>query len=1466
MAKRFGRGANALHVARWVAAIPLVALLGYGRPGLTCSLTFTSPARGSTVTSATVGVSGTGTGTANAGDPGTVTATINGQVFFSQSGTFTTLINFLGSGAASVSLRAGANVLNVSGSAGACSASDSMVVYYTPPPPPEQKAAGAPQICNGTNPIDGGNGNKFQTERDYVGAGPFPLLFERYYNSRFDVHRSLGQRWQHSYDRRITATNTVAYVIRSDGRALRFAASGATWRADADVSERLTRLTDGTGKLSGWEFVDVDDTVESYDGSGRLMSIRPRGGQVQNLTYDGAGRLANVAEAPFGRRLAFGYDASNRLISVTDPGDTVTRFAYDPTGRLVSVTYPDLTVSDHSDNPKRQYLYEDARFPHALTGLIDENGIRYATWTYDADGRAISSEHAGGVDRFRLAYNADGSSTVTDPLGAARSFSYQSLLGVPRATGLSEPCATGCGAQTASTTYDANANVVSRTDFNGARTDYVYDLTRNLELSRTEAVATPAERSVTTQWHPSFRVPTRVVDAKQVMSFAYDPSGRLVTRKVTVGKSSRFWRFSYDPDGQISRVNGPRTDVPDLATFTYYAGDAICPTGHPTGCRGQVQSSRNAKGHLTTFSDYDAHGRVGRVVDANESVTTFAYDARGRVTRTSTDGSVTAYVYDKAGNLLRVTAPNGAYLASTYDGAHRLTGIADRAGNRIQYTLDAAGHRVQEDVYDAADVRVRTRQWAYDTLSRLSTGVDGSGHATSYSYDAGGNLMGVLDPANRSWSQVYDALNRMTAATDAAGGVTRYQYDTLDRLLKVTDAEGLNTTYTYSGFGDLTQQVSPDTGKTRYTYDSAGNRSSRTNADGVIAHYAYDALNRLVSIDYPGTQSDVAYVWDSGVRQKGFLKQARRGDYTANLTWTRRGKLASVQRSKNGVPIADGLVRYAYDKADQLVSIRFGDSRDVQYTYNANGLVSRVQVVEHTTPGDPAGDRVSTLASAIEYLPFGPVKSLTYGNRVMLWRAFDLDYRLKQQTIGTVQKLAYAYDAAGNLSKLTNKLVPGASQSFVYDPLDRLIQASGPLGVVSYTYDAIGNRVGEMFGAKSTAYVYPPASHQLHSANGDAIRAFSYSAAGSVLTDGNLSFSYDPDGRLGETRHAAQVLAGYAYDAFGQRVEKTSGGTSRFFEYDQSGRLLRETGRDYVYLNGELLALLDGENPHFVHGNHLGAPAAVTNGAKQTVWRAEYEPFGKADLTNPGLTLNVRLPGQYFDAETGLHYNYFRDYDPTLGRYIQSDPIGLAGGMSTYAYAANNPINAIDPDGRIPFALIPAGNYMLGLFLGGGSSAALQYAILGSVDINQTIDDALFGGILGIINPALGLSSGLRAARCTVPSVPPVARSLTNYYPQNNGFIDHGRAFTLLPGTRVDRFGFSGGRFLSPEGTPATMRSLPPLSFQRPYRKFEVVKPLEVQAGEVAPAFGELGLGTQFVTQESIRKLIASGHLMEVSR
>jgi RHS repeat-associated protein len=163
--------------------------------------------------------------------------------------------------------------------------------------------------------------------------------------------------------------------------------------------------------------------------------------------------------------------------------------------------------------------------------------------------------------------------------------------------------------------------------------------------------------------------------------------------------------------------------------------------------------------------------------------------------------------------------------------------------------------------------------------------------------------------------------------------------------------------------------------------------------------------------------------------------------------------------------------------------------------------------------------------------------------------------------------------------------------------------------------------------------------------------------------------------------------AGYTYNGNGQRAKKNVNGTVTIFHYNLNGQIIAESNNagtitaEYVYLNGQPLAKMEGANTYYYHNDHLATPQKMTDASGAVVWAADYKPFGEATVTISTITNNLRFPGQYFDAETGLNYNYYRDYNPAIGKYLQADPIGLRGGVNPYRYVQNNPVNNIDPLG-----------------------------------------------------------------------------------------------------------------------------------------------------------------------------------------
>jgi YD repeat-containing protein len=592
------------------------------------------------------------------------------------------------------------------------------------------------ELSGGTNPINIGTGNKFQAETDYESAHSNQLKLTRHYSDLSNTTGVFSWHWN-AFSSLWVISSTTVVVNRPDNKQLFYVFDGNQWRASANITDALFELKDGAGARTGWQYTTANKDIEIYDTAGKLLSITDRSGLTQTLTYSDVFTPATVAPAvglliritdSFGKQLNFTYDSSSRIATMTDPAGGLYTYAYSTDTNLISVTYPDLKT--------RNYLYNEpaytqgANLPNRLTGIIDEKGNRFATFNYDAQGRAISSEHANGADLHTLTYNVDGSTTVTDALGTARTYQFQTILGVVKPKGQSQPGGSGCNASASALSYDANGNVTSRTEFNGNQTNYTYDLTRNLETSRTEGLtasgaATPATRTITTVWHPTLRLPVQVTQGNQQTNYTYNPQGEVIDKTVKdlAANTARTWTTTYTygavPGVLVQKVeDGPRTDVSDLTTYDYYPVDASCTGGH-YGCRGQLQQVTDAFGHSTRLTRYNAHGQVEELIDANGLTTTLMYDARQRLLSLDSGGETTTYAYDPAGQLTRVTRPDGAYLAYTYDAAHRLIQTQDNLGNTVTYTLDALGNRVKEEAHDPSGQLARSQSRVYDALSRL---------------------------------------------------------------------------------------------------------------------------------------------------------------------------------------------------------------------------------------------------------------------------------------------------------------------------------------------------------------------------------------------------------------------------------------------------------------------------------------------------------------------------------------------------------------------------------------------------------------------------------------------------------------------------------------------------------------------------------------------------------------------------
>ena len=1026
-----------------------------------------------------------------------------------------------------------------------------------------EKNAGPECPSNGSNPINGATGNKYQRETDLV-TMPGGLEFVRHYNSYQVLPAGLNEpglplNWRHNYSRAVilrVGVVSTAMVSRPDGRAWSFTLNEeGVWQSDADVPGELTAQREG-GDIVGWVYRNKNNETEYYNGDGRLQRIVSPEGLSLTLSYQDD-RLTTVVDR-HNHQLQFhyypqGHEHEGLLAELIGADNARWQYHYDEHANLTEVQYP----GSSAQQSLRHYHYKEAAHTqgadllNALTGITLETGRRYATYQYDIEGRAVSSEHGSlQANRTRINYHSDGSRTITDALGKERQYDYENHLGVARVTDISAPC-TQCGAQGEQRRYDIFGRVTSQTDFRGYETRYRYqDFARpDLETTRIEAVDTAQQRTVTTQWNPLWRLPAQRAEPQLLTRWHYQGDagvdcggspGALCRLEqwttddvdgsqgfdVELVHSPRVTRWQYVPAdsesaaaGLLLSVDGPREDVSDLQYYEY---------DYDTG---YMVASVNALGHRTRYEDHDGWGRPARVIDANGVVTEQYYHPRGWLLWRKVGGAISSLDYDESGQLIRVVDPQGVESHFEYDDARRLVGIRDGNGNQIRYILNALGERQQEIIQDADGNLLSSLSREFDQLNRLKTLVDGEGGITEFDYDAAGNLIRQQSPEQRVTQYQYDSLNRVVKIIDALQGETGFAHDGAGRTTSVVDANGAATSYQYDGFGNLLSQLSPDTGATQHQYDQAGNRLRTTDARGITVVYQYDALNRLVSLQYPDAVYDAYLVHDQSANGIGRLSSIEEHGQVLRFNYDPRGNLASQRVETDETTFTVG---YQHDLADRLIAMEYPSGAKVVYPRNGQGQIDGISA-------QLANGRNVTIANNMRYRGFGGLLQLTHGNGIVLSRDYDLAGRLIRHIETPALDLAFAYDGDGNVLSRSQPDSSVKIENYQYDPLNRLVAAQGGFGNRSYDYDAVGNRL-QLFsqapdsGASTgVTYIYQGASNRLAQAAG---QVYEYDAAGNPLKIGDIQHGYDDRGRLQTISREGELIAQYHYNVLGQRTVK----------------------------------------------------------------------------------------------------------------------------------------------------------------------------------------------------------------------------------------------------------------------------------------------------------------------------------------
>ena len=830
----------------------------------------------------------------------------------------------------------------------------------------------------------------------------------------------------------------------------------------------------------------------------------------------------------------------------------------------------------------------------------------------------------------------------------------------------------------------------------------------------------------------------RVLDsAGRALRFSYDGAGRLTGWQDRLGSA---YTYTY-ADGRCVATTGPGGHLD--ARFAYRPGvtEVTDSLGHTTAFgfdqRGQLTRQTDPLGHTTTW-ERDAAGRAVAATDALGRTARYQYDGAGRLLavtgpggRTSADrdpdgrpvvmsdrtGATWRHGYDQAGNLAWSSDPLGATTRFEYAAA-TLTAVVDPAGRRTGIELDAAGRLVGR-----TDPLGNVTRWERDAAGRVSAVTDPLGNVTRYGWTAEGLLAWQVRPDGATTRWGYDAEGNAVSRTDPLGQVTRTEYGPFDLPVARTRPDGGRYAFSYDTQLRLRTVTDPAGRVWSYEYDAAGRLRGETDFDGRVSGYRYDAAGRLAG--RTGAGGDLVEIRRDAA---GRVVERVAGGERTTYEYDAAGRLT---RAAN----ADADVRFERDAVGRVL-VESCNGRAVSSAYDAQG-----RRVRRRTPGgvgseweyDPDG-RPSVLRAGghevrFGYDPAGREVARRIGPAALHLQTYDANGRLATQTVtgepgGPGLRREFGWRADGLLAGV--RAGGAGDRAYELDAAGRVVGAHGPGGSEWYRYDLAGvpdaaECPGRASGGGADGGGADGGGADGGGASGGGGGADGGGASGiwayaglALRAAGRTRFGYDERGRVVErTRRtlsgaeltwrfewsAEDRLASvttpeggrwqYRYDPFGRRIAK-EGPAGERVEFAWDGPTLAEEDRggqvttwDWRPGTFQVVGQRGAGRFHAVVTDPVGTPTELVAPDGSLAWRRTGTLRGESTVDGP-VACPLRFPGQYADAESGLHYNTMRYYDPEVGRYHSPDPLGLAGGPDPYGYPAH-PGSAIDPLGLAPY-------------------------------------------------------------------------------------------------------------------------------------------------------------------------------------
>ena len=1033
-----------------------------------------------------------------------------------------------------------------------------------------------------------------------------------------------------------------------------------------DPVGNLLVTTDANGNETKTEYNAINAAVKQIDGEGNETTY----------TYDKVGRLLTETDA-LGGVTAYTYDLAGNQLSVTDPEGNVTKYIYDLLGRAVEQI--------NADGSKTRTVYDALG---RTTESYDELGGKTAT-TYDANGNQLTVTDPKG-NKTSYQYNRkDQITVITYADGGETRYTYNALGNISEVTDQN--------GNATKYTYDALGRTHTETNAVGVVTEYGYD-----KVGNTVSVTKDGTVIAKSEYDGAYRVEKTIDGLGNAGTKQYDGVGNVL---VSTDREGNATQYTYDKNYNLLKT----TDAEGGVSSSAY--DAL----------GRVVSETDENGNATTYT-YDKNGNVLTETDALSGVVTNTYDTRGRVAATTDKlGATTTYTYDAAGNLRKETDANNAYAVYLYDANNNLIQYTNRNNEWVKYAYDCMNRQVKETnqlnhateyEYDLAgnqtaviDGNKNKTVYTYDGLNRLVSQTNAEGGMFEYRYDSFGNTAGTTmyggGDEKAATTYTYDAAGNLLTETSPLGSVTTYTHDKEGNVLTQVDENGKQTAYTYDKLYRMVSRKDAD-GTATFAYDKAGNMTSAKDGNGTVA-FAFDALSRTTKVTNEDSTT-TAYTYDAASNRLSITYPDGKAVTTA---YDILGNVKS-QTDHDGTGIT-----YTRDAEGRTIKEGHSDGSTTEYDYNAAGLLTlQKEVTKNNSTRrqtaytyDDAGNIVSENRSGVDIDKKDELVRYYYDKANQLIR-----------TNVEGKNTKYSYDLAGNLlsdgtntytydlqNRLTSKTGKDGTTTYTYDAAGNLIKKAAPDGTTEYTYTAQNKlKTGKTEDGQSSTYTYNALNARIKNVqvreNKNAGHANSDLKDGShgtdyldFLMDGRFFWQRTWETEVGTTFQSnfETVTKNYVVDYLSTAnrdilVTEDGSFTQRYVYDENSTRISAEYGYAVGTKRGE-----GGENLQsdfaandvrkvWYRASHLGSTLFAVDENSKVISHTIYDPWGNpltetyTDTNFSGIDNSNNYTGYTWDEVLDLYFAQNRFYDPADHRFTQEDPI--KDGENWYAYCGNNAI------------------------------------------------------------------------------------------------------------------------------------------------------------------------------------------------